>query len=124
MGMTAKQCEHDLREETGMGGKRTSCQGTVLDSSLERELIEFELIWLSEEVISGSIHVTSVGLVLYLKNNRQMESNTHPLWRDQVTSQEELGNLTRRLEVRRAVFRKSRRVNVCIYLYSLKYIYW
>lgn len=61
MGMTAKRCEHDLREGTGMGGKRTSCQGTVLDASLERELIEFELIWLSEEVISGIIHSNKCG---------------------------------------------------------------
>lgn len=79
MCMTAKWCERDLHGQTEMDVERTSPQGSAWDSSLEKELIEFEFIWKSKEIILPESIVLSVGLILYLKSNRQTESNTHSL---------------------------------------------
>lgn len=44
-----------------MGLERASSQGSALASSLEKELIELELIWQSEEVIPTRIHSNKCG---------------------------------------------------------------
>lgn len=72
-----------------MAGKRTSCQGTAQDSNLERELINLNSLGQVGRSFLAASTVTSVGLVLYLKNNnnnRQMDGNMHSLWWDQVMS--------------------------------------